>query len=202
MLTYELLKNCTSIVELSDVNELCSDLVGKNCKVYGLRADFGYPAHLIPKNTYKYIAYIGVSNRKLNTSYGQVQFIDFFYEPKSPVHNKPLGVLDYFFELYIESEKDILNQCDYKDGEEFTVELFPSKITKKNLKFWKTYLDEEYDVNDKISYDDLMDDYEIKKRVDWDTLYDDLPENIDDLDNESEYHSESESELEEGEIRT
>jgi len=200
MLTYELLKNCTSIVELSDVNELCSDLVGKNCKVYGLRADFGYPAHLIPKNTYKYIAYIGISNRKLNTSYGQVQFIDFFYEPKSPVHNKTIGVLEHFFDMYTESEKDILNQCDYKNGEEFTVELFPSKITKKNFKFWKTYLDEEYDVNDKISYNDFMDDYEIASRVDWDTLYDELPDNIDDLDNESEY--ETESELEEGEIRT
>ena len=200
MLTYELLKNCTSIVELSDVNELCSDLVGKNCKVYGLRADFGYPAHLIPKNTYKYIAYIGISNRKLNTSYGQVQFIDFFYEPKSPIHNKTIGILEHFFDMYTESEKDILNQCDYKNGEEFTVELFPSKITKKNFKFWKTYLDEEYDVNDKISYNDFMDDYEIASRVDWDTLYDELPGNIDDLDNESEYHSESESELEEDEI--
>jgi len=174
--------------------------VGKNCKVYGLRADFGYPAHLIPKNTYKYIAYIGISNRKLNTSYGQVQFIDFFYEPKSPIHNKTIGILNYFFDLYIESEKDILNQCDYKNGEEFTVELFPSKITKKNFKFWKTYLDDEYDVNDKISYNDFMDDYEIASRVDWDTLYDELPGNIDDLDNESEYHSESESELEEDEI--
>ena len=37
MLTHELLKNCTSIIELSDVNELCSEMVGKSCKVYGLR---------------------------------------------------------------------------------------------------------------------------------------------------------------------
>ena len=51
-LTYELLKNCTTIVELFDVNELFSELAGEKCKVYGLRADFGYPAHLIPKSTY------------------------------------------------------------------------------------------------------------------------------------------------------
>jgi len=76
-LTYELLKNCTTIVELFDVNELFSELAGEKCKVYGLRADFGYPTHLIPKSTYKYIAYIGISNRKLETSYGQAQFIEF-----------------------------------------------------------------------------------------------------------------------------
>ena len=55
-LTYELLKKCTTIVELFDVNQLFSELVGKKCKVYGLRADFGYPEHLIPKNMYGYLA--------------------------------------------------------------------------------------------------------------------------------------------------
>ena len=195
-LTYELLKNCTTIVELFDVNELFSELVGEKCKVYGLRADFGYPTHLLPKNTYKYIAYIGISNRKLETSYGQAQFIEFYYEPND------IGVLEHFFDMYLESEKDILKQCGCKDDEEFTVELFPSKITKKNLMFWKWYLDEQYGVNDKISLRDFLDDYEITYQIDHDRLYDYLPENIDDLDNESEYNSESESELEEGEIRT
>ena len=42
-LTYELLKNCTTIVELFDVNELFSELAGEKCKVYGLRADLGTP---------------------------------------------------------------------------------------------------------------------------------------------------------------
>ena len=82
-LTYELLKNCTTIVELFDVNELFSQLVDEKCKVYGLRADFGYPEHLIPKNTYKYIAYIGISNRIRETSYGQAHFIEFYYEPNN-----------------------------------------------------------------------------------------------------------------------
>ena len=90
-LTYELLKNCTTIVELFDVNDLFSELAGEKCKVYGLRADFGYPAHLVPKNTYNYIAYIGISNRKLETSYGQAQFIEFYYEPKD------IGILEHFF---------------------------------------------------------------------------------------------------------
>lgn len=90
-LTYELLKNCTTIVELFDVNELFSELAGEKCKVYGLRADFGYPTHLVPKSTYKYIAYIGISNRKLETSYGQAQFIEFYYEPND------IGVLEHFF---------------------------------------------------------------------------------------------------------
>ena len=195
-LTYELLKNCTTIVELFDVNELFSELAGEKCKVYGLRADFVYPTHLVPKSTYKYIAYIGISNRKLETSYGQAQFIEFYYEPND------IGVLEHFFDMYLESEKDILKQCGCKDDEEFTVELFPSKITKKNLMFWKWYLDEQYGVNDKISLRDFLDDYEITYQIDHDRLYDYLPENIDDLDNESEYNSESESELEEGEIRT
>ena len=53
-----------------------------------------------------------------------------------------------------------------------------------------------------ISLRDFLDDYEIKYQIDHDRLYDYLPENIDDLDNESEYMSDSESELEEGEIRT
>ena len=37
-LTYELLKNCTTIVELFDVNELFSELAGENVKytVYAL----------------------------------------------------------------------------------------------------------------------------------------------------------------------
>ncbi len=98
-LTYELLKKCTTIVELFDVNQLFSELVGKKCKVYGLRADFGYPEHLIPKNMYGYLAYIGISNKKLETSYGQAQFIEFYYEPKQN------GVLENFFDMYIESEK-------------------------------------------------------------------------------------------------
>jgi hypothetical protein len=202
MLTHELLKNCTSIIELSDVNELCSEMVGKSCKVYGLRADFGYPEHLIPSNTRKFIAYLAISNRKLDTSYGQAQFIDFCYEPTLPGLKTPIGVLNYFLDIYAEDEKSILKECKYKEGEEFVVELFPSKITKKNLDFWKSYLDEEYDVNDKISYEDFMDDYEITNRVNWETLYDNLPDNIDDLDNESEYETEPESELEEGEIKT
>jgi len=200
MLTHELLKNCTSIVELSDVNQLCSEMVGKSCKIYGLRADFGYPEHLIPTNTRKFIAYLAISNKKLDTSYGQAQFIDFCYEPLLPGFDKPIGVLNYFFDIYTEEEKDILKECKYKEGEEFVVELFPTKITKKNLEFWKSYMDDEYDVNDKISYDDFLDDYEITNRVNWEVLYDNLPDNIDDLDDESEYNSESE--LEEGEIRT
>jgi hypothetical protein len=68
--------------------------------------------------------------------------------------------------------------------------------------FWKWYLDEQYGVNDKISLRDFLDDYEITYQIDHDRLYDHLPKNIDDLDNESEYTSDSESELEEGEIRT
>ena len=132
----------------------------------------------------------------METSYGQAQFIEFYYEPND------IGVLEHFFDMYLESEKDILKQCGCKDDEEFTVELFPSKITKKNLMFWKWYLDEQYGVNDKISLRDFLDDYEITYQIDHDRLYDYLPENIDDLDNESEYNSESESELEEGEIRT
>jgi len=200
MLTHELLKNCTSIVELSYVNQLCSEMVGKSCKIYGLRADFGYPEHLIPTNTRKFIAYLAISNKKLDTSYGQAQFIDFCYEPLLPGFDKPIGVLNYFFDIYTEEEKDILKECKYKEGEEFVVELFPTKITKKNLEFWKSYMDDEYDVNDKISYDDFLDDYEITNRVNWEVLYDNLPDNIDDLDDESEYNSESE--LEEGEIRT
>ena len=187
-LTYELLKKCTTIVELFDVNQLFSELVGKKCKVYGLRADFGYPEHLIPKNMYGYLAYIGISNKKLETSYGQAHFIEFYYEPKQN------GVLENFFDMYIESEKNILEQSGYKKDEDFTVELFPSKITKKNLAFWKRYLDDEYDVNDKISLRDFLDDYEIEHKIDYDILEEELPENIDDLDNESEY------EFEEGEI--
>jgi hypothetical protein len=195
-LTYELLKNCTTIVELFDVNDLFSELAGEKCKVYGLRADFGYPAHLIPKSTYKYIAYIGISNRKLETSYGQAHFIEFYYEPKD------IGILEHFFDMYIESEEEILKECGYKQDEEFTVEIFPSKITKKNRSFWKSYLDDQHCVNDRISLRDFLDDYKVTHQIDCERLYDHLPENIDDLDNESEYNSESESELEEGEIRT
>ena len=195
-LTYELLKNCTTIVELFDVNELFSHLIDEKCKVYGLRANFGYPDHLIPKNMYKYIAYIGISNRTLETSYGQAQFIEFYYEPKD------IGILSHFFDMYLESEKDILKHNGYKNNEDFTVELFPSEITTNNLVFWKQYLDDEYGVNDRISLRDFLDDYELLHQINDEMLYDFLPENIDDLDNESEYKTESESELEEGELRT
>ena len=183
-LTLELLKNCTSIIELYDVNELFSNLRGEPCGVYALRAEFGYPQHLIPPNTYNFIAYIGISKTKIDTSYGQAQFINFYYEPE------PIGVLEHFFDIYLESEKEILKEINYKNGEEFSVELFPNKITKKNLEFWKNYLNNEYDVNDKISLDDFLDDYEIKYYTNYDKLQDSLPNNIDDLDNESEYETE------------
>lgn len=63
-LTHELLKNCTSLVKLSHLNDLCSNLNNKTCNVYGLRAEFGYPEHLIPPNNKNYIAYMGVSKKK------------------------------------------------------------------------------------------------------------------------------------------
>ena len=77
---------------------------------------------------------------------------------------------------------------------------FSKKNYKKNLAFWKQYLDNEYDVNDRISLRDFLDDYELTYQINDEMLYDALPENIDDLDNESEYKSESESELVECEI--
>ena len=49
-LTQELLKNCTSLIKLNHLGDLCSDLCGYNTEVYGLRAEFGYPEHLISKN--------------------------------------------------------------------------------------------------------------------------------------------------------
>ena len=192
-LTYELLKNCTTIVELFDVNELFSQLVDEKCKVYGLRADFGYPEHLIPKNTYKYIAYIGISNRIRETSYGQAQFIEFYYEPNN------VGVLEHFFDMYLESEKKFFKSVNINKVKSLRSN-FSKKNYKKNLAFWKQYLDNEYDVNDRISLRDFLDDYELTYQINDEMLYDALPENIDDLDNESEYKSESESELVECEI--
>ena len=58
--------------------------------------------------------------------------------------------------------------------------------------------------------EDFIDDYEIKSHVNWDNLYDILPNNIDDVKRTNEYssdeesemlsESETESEIEEGEI--
>ena len=60
-LTHELIKNCTTLVKLSYLNDLCSHLSDKKCDVYGLRAEFGYPEHLIPYNNQRFLAYLGVS---------------------------------------------------------------------------------------------------------------------------------------------
>ena len=62
---------------------------------------------------------------------------------------------------------------------------------------------------DKISLEDLIDDYELKNKVKWDKLHRMLPENIDEMYNDTELsddegsfvdEEETDDELEEGEI--
>ena len=65
-LTHELLKNCTTLWKLDNISDLCSNLCGVKSTIYGLKADFGFPSHLIPKNTNNYIAYIGIHKKKIN----------------------------------------------------------------------------------------------------------------------------------------
>ena len=66
-LTFELIKNCTTLVKLTHLNDLCNKLTDTNSDVYALRADFGYPEHLIPKNNKKNLAYMGISKNKVDT---------------------------------------------------------------------------------------------------------------------------------------
>ena len=80
-LTHELLKNCTSLVKLEHLNDLCSNLCGFSSDVYGLRAEFGYPSHLMSRTNKNFRAYIGIHKNKLETSYGQAHFITFYHEP-------------------------------------------------------------------------------------------------------------------------
>ena len=64
-LTHELLKNCTSLVKLEHLNDLCSNLCGFSSDVYGLRAEFGYPSHLMSRTNKNFIVYIGIHKNKL-----------------------------------------------------------------------------------------------------------------------------------------
>ena len=201
-LTYELLRNCTTLVKINYLNELCSYLNDKKCDVYGLRAEFGFPEHLIPPNNQNFLAYIGISKKKVETSYGQAHFVSFSYEPKTSMYHSPIGILDHMYNMYMIEQQDKLSEDAYKEGENFSVELFPGKITKKTIGYWRWVLDNDWSVCDKISMDDLIDDYEIKGHVNWDELYNILPENIDDVSTESEEESENEEEMNSDEEET
>ena len=99
----------------------------------------------------------------------------------------------------------------FEDDNDSNVELFPYKITRNKLGYWKWLFENDWGVSDKIDLDNLIDDYEIQGYVKWDELYDILPENIDDdtihdfesEDEEEEIDSEDEEtdeDIEEGEI--
>jgi hypothetical protein len=215
-LTHELLKNSTTLVQLTHLNSLCTKLVDKTTDVYGLRAEFGYPEHLIPSNNKRFLAYIGISKIKLETSYGESHFITFFHEPKLQFYRTPVGVLEHMYNIYMEQKNDELIEDGFREGENLSVELFPGKIEYKDIGYWKGVFQDDWNVCDKISMDDLIDDYELKKYIDWTLLYNILPENIDDvkesektLDDELEYDDEdiidsddeeTDDEIEEGEI--
>tara|TARA_B100000902_G_scaffold214417_1_gene203921 strand:- start:36 stop:605 length:570 start_codon:yes stop_codon:yes gene_type:complete len=183
-------------------------LNNKSCDVYALRAEFGYPEHLIPDSNKNYIAYMGVSKKKIETTYGQAHFITFCFEPKMNVCESPVGVLEHMYDIYVEETIESLYRNKYREGENYTIELFPSKIEYKDIGYWRWLFQEDWGISDKISMEDFIDDYEIKSHVNWDKLYDILPDNIDDVqnesddesDDESEMLSESDTEIEEGEI--
>jgi len=203
-LTQELLKNCTSLIKLNNYDDLCSDLCGYKSEVYGLRAEFGYPEHLITKNNRKYIAYLGINKKKVKTSYGEAHFITFFHQPKNYSLEREFDILSYMYNIYMDEKSDELSE-----NVESNVELFPYKITKDKLDYWKWIFENDWGVSDKIDLDNIIDDYEIQGYVKWDELYDILPENIDDeilqeiysdeeeLDSDEE---ETDDEIEEGEI--
>ena len=112
------------------------------------------------------------------------------------------------YDIYVEETIESLYRNKYREGENYTIELFPSKIEYKDIGYWRWLFQEDWGISDKISMDDFIDDYEIKSHVNWDNLYDILPDNIDDVrtesdhesDDESEMLSESDTEIEEGEI--
>ena len=208
-LTHELLKNCTSLVKLEHLNDLCSNLCGFSSDVYGLRAEFGYPSHLMSRTNKNFIAYIGIHKNKLETSYGQAHFITFYHEPKSITYGTELGILNYMYDIYMDNIHDELSENGYKENENFSVELFPYRINSKNCEYWRTVIEGDWGVCDKISLEDLIDDYELRSKVNWDELYNILPENIDDMydddelsDDEGSFIDEEETddELEEAEI--
>ena len=208
-LTHELLKNCTTLWKLDNISGLCSSLCGTKSEVYGLKAEFGFPAHLIPKNTNDYIAYIGIRKKKLHTSYGQAHFITFYHEPKKNEYDRNLGILEYMYNIYMdEKSSELINDEMYDDNEKVGVELFPYKITPETVQYWKYTMEDDWKIMDKLDLDDLIDDYEIRGHVDWIELYTELPENIDDDiteldDSEDEMdfnEEETDDEIEEGEI--
>lgn len=193
-LTFELIKNCTTLVKLTHLNDLCNELTDTNSDVYALRAEFGYPEHLIPKNNKKNLAYIGVSKNKLDTTYGQAHFITFFHEPKLSTRDAPVGVLRNMYNIYTEQKIQELVEDEYKEGEIFTVELLPQTIDHRNVGYWRWVLEDDWGVSDQISMNDFIDDYEIKRHIDWFELYNILPENIDDVEYEDKDEDEDEEE--------
>tara|TARA_B000000557_G_C20811317_1_gene460276 strand:- start:13 stop:651 length:639 start_codon:yes stop_codon:yes gene_type:complete len=203
-LTQELLKNCTSLIKLNNYDDLCSELCGYKSEVYGLRAEFGYPEHLITKNNRKYVAYMGIHKKKVKTSYGEAHFITFSHQPKNYSLKNEFDILSYMYNIYIEEKSEELSE-----NTESNVEIFPYTITKDKLGYWRWLFENDWGVSDKIDLDNLIDDYEIQGYVKWEKLYNILPENIDDegiqeSDNEEEEidsdEEETDDEIEEGEI--
>ena len=197
-LTHELLKNCTTLWRLDNISSLCSSLCDTDSDVYGLKAEFGFPQHLIPKDTNNYIAYFGVRKKKLNTSYGQAHFITFYHEPKKNVYDRDLGILEYMYNIYMDEKRLELIEL-YKEHEKVDVELFPYKITLENADYWKYTLNDDWYIADKIDLDNLIDDYELRGIVDWTELYNVLPEDIDDDVTEMDESEEEEFNLDEDE---
>lgn len=197
-LTHELMKNCTTLVRLPHLNDLCSNLCFKNSDVYALRADFGYPEHLIPHNNKKILAYMGIYKKKVEMSYGQAHFITFFHEPKIPNKDVPIGILEHMYNIYMEEQVEDLKESGYRENQHFSVELFPLEIKETNVGYWRWVFDDDWGVTDKISLDDLIDDYHLTPYVNWKMLRDILPENIDDY-NGSVVESDEESEFDDGE---
>ena len=111
------------------------------------------------------------------------------------------------YNIYMDEKIEELVEDGYKEGENFSVELFPQTIDRRNVGYWRWVLEDDWGVSDQISMNDLIDDYEIKRYIDWADLYNILPENIDDIehheadeDDEGEYDLDGDlTEEEEGE---
>jgi hypothetical protein len=189
------------------MDDLISHLRGSECETWALRAE-DFPEKLIPRGSKDYLCYMGISADKLETTYGQVHFIEYGYEAIADNVQIDTGMLEHMYDIYI--ERTTAETFTPEDGK--CIKLFPKRISSEGLEYWCSIAENEWGIKDKKDFDDFIRVNEIYDHVDWECLREYTPdvyypsdweyydsESSDD-ETETETETETESETEEGEI--
>ena len=195
-LSTELVKNATFLERMQHMDSLSSRFCGKACEVWGLSSKY-FPDKFMPEKTDGYLCFMGISPEKLKTSYGHVHFIEFGHEPLPDTeYEDEVGLLDHMCLIYGEKISH-----EEHDSDENIVYVYPKVIKEHDVDYWLEIAENNWGIKDRNGLNEFIEDNELEDHVDWQVLYDNLPKIYYPSERVySDYESESESEIEEGEI--